>query len=105
MAHDRFRRAPGAPPLVYGHRGVRGDAPENTMAAFSMAADAGAVGVELDVRSCQSGELVVCHDPTLERVSQGHDVRNVADLHYAELRQVSLGCGSVPEQHSGVIGA
>ena len=53
-----FRRPAGAPPLIFGHRGVRGEAPENTMAAFELAAASGADGVELDVRVCRSGELV-----------------------------------------------
>jgi glycerophosphoryl diester phosphodiesterase len=93
MPRDRFRRTPGAPPLVYGHRGVRGDAPENTMAAFTMAADAGADGIELDVRLCASGQLVVCHDPTLERVSEAGDARSIARLAYTELGRVRLAGG------------
>jgi glycerophosphoryl diester phosphodiesterase len=50
-----FRRPAGAPPFIFGHRGVRGEAPENTMAAFELAAASGADGVELDVRVCRSG--------------------------------------------------
>lgn len=44
-----FRRAPGERPLVMGHRGVRGPAPENTMAAFEEAHRQGADAIELDV--------------------------------------------------------
>jgi glycerophosphoryl diester phosphodiesterase len=88
-----FRRRDGEPPRVLGHRGVRGAAPENTMAAFELAARAGADGVELDVRLSRSGELVVCHDPTLERATRGSDVRRVADLDTAELAKIDVGDG------------
>ncbi|HMI84423.1 MAG TPA: glycerophosphodiester phosphodiesterase [Polyangiaceae bacterium] len=88
-----FRRPSGAPPLVFGHRGVRGEAPENTMAAFETAAVSGADGVELDVRLCRSGELVVCHDADLSRLTHGGDTRRVADLDRAELARVDVGDG------------
>jgi len=88
-----FRRPSGAPPYVFGHRGVRGEAPENTMAAFDLAARSGADGIELDVRLCRSGELVVCHDPDLARLTGGRDLRNVADLDRAELARVDVGGG------------
>jgi len=63
------------------------------MASFELAASAGAAGVELDVRLCRSGEVVVCHDPTLERTTQGRDTRNVADLILPDLRLVDVGNG------------
>ncbi len=88
-----FRRREGSPPFVFGHRGVRGEAPENTMAAFGIAADAGADGIELDVRVCRSGELVVCHDPDLARVTRGRDRRRITDLDRAELARVDVGRG------------
>jgi glycerophosphoryl diester phosphodiesterase len=88
-----FRRRDGSSPYVFGHRGVRGAAPENTMAAFDVAARAGADGIELDVRLCRSGELVVCHDPTLERLTAGRDVRRVADLDADEISRVDVGDG------------
>jgi glycerophosphoryl diester phosphodiesterase len=88
-----FRRPKGAPPYVFGHRGVRGEAPENTMAAFELAARAGADGVELDVRLCGSGELVVCHDADLTRLTAGRDTRKVADLDHHELARVDVGDG------------
>ncbi|HEY3592692.1 MAG TPA: glycerophosphodiester phosphodiesterase [Polyangiaceae bacterium] len=88
-----FRRPAGARPFVLGHRGVRGTAPENTMAAFELAARSGADGVELDVRLCRSGELAVCHDPTLTRATSQRDTRRVADLDAAELAKVDVGGG------------
>lgn len=80
-------------PALIGHRGVRGAAPENTMAAFEEAVRQGVDGVELDVRLCRTGEIVVAHDPGLERVSGGADDRLVADLSFAELRRVDVGGG------------
>ena len=60
-----------------GHRGVRGAAPENTMAAFEEASRQGADAIELDVLVCRSGEAVVIHDPTLTRLTGGADTRAV----------------------------
>ena len=57
--------------LIFGHRGASGYAPENTLEAFELAARMGAQGVELDVHICASGELVVAHDETVDRVSDG----------------------------------
>ena len=42
---------------IFAHRGASGDAPENTLEAFELAAGMGAHGVELDVHICRSGEL------------------------------------------------
>lgn len=98
-----FRRRPGEPPLVYGHRGVRGAAPENTMAAFEEAAAQGADGIELDVRPCGSGELVVCHDPDLTRATGGADRRAVHLLSYRELSLVDVGEGQRPPRLSEVL--
>ena len=76
-----------------GHRGVRGSAPENTMAAFEEAHRQGADAFELDVLVCRSGEAVVIHDPTLKRLTGGADTRAVADLSYAELKRIDVGSG------------
>ncbi len=63
------------------------------MAAFDLAAASGADGVELDVRLCRTGELVVCHDADLTRLTRGGDTRRVADLSRAELTEVDVGGG------------
>ena len=55
--------------LVLAHRGSSARAPENTLAAFRLAVEEGADGVELDVMRCGSGELVVCHDERLGRLA------------------------------------
>lgn len=85
-----WARPPGGPPRVVGHRGALGDAPENTRGAFARAVAAGAAAVELDVRTCATGELVVLHDPTLARLTEGRDARRVADLPLADLARVRL---------------
>jgi glycerophosphoryl diester phosphodiesterase len=54
-------------PLVVAHRGASAEAPENTVAAFRLAAERGADAVELDARLCGSGEVVCFHDDTLGR--------------------------------------
>lgn len=56
-------RRPDGRPLVLGHRGSPRVAPENTLASFAAALDAGADGFELDVQLTADGELVVHHDP------------------------------------------
>jgi glycerophosphoryl diester phosphodiesterase len=81
-------------PLIYGHRGVRGPLPENTLVAFERARQEGADGVELDVRPCGSGELVVFHDPALTRATTGTDTRPVHEVGYDELRRLDLGGGA-----------
>lgn len=93
FARGFWPRAPGAGPRIIGHRGARGAAPENTLGAFALAARLGAPAVELDVRTCASGELVVFHDPTLERLTGGRDSRAVAALPWSELSRVPLPAG------------
>ncbi len=64
--------APGrAEPLLIAHRGLSARFPENTMAAFRAAADAGAEMLELDVGLSSDGQVVVLHDATLDRTTDG----------------------------------
>ncbi len=91
-----FSRVDGRPRIL-GHRGVRAGGarldtvpPENTLAAFEQAWREGAEGVELDVRVCAGGELVVLHDPTLEHITAGADTRAAVDLTARELAAVPL---------------
>lgn len=69
--------------LVWAHRGASGYAPENTMPAFEKAVKMGADGIELDVQLTKDGELVVIHDETIDRTSNGSGW--VKDLTYAKL--------------------
>ena len=73
---------------VFAHRGASGYAPENTLEAFDLAARQGAHGVELDVHLCRSGELVVAHDETVERVSNGTGL--ICSLSLKELKALSF---------------
>lgn len=76
-------------PLIIGHRGASVEAPENTRAAFIKAIEAGADGVEFDVRLARDGEPVVIHDPTLSRT--GGAGAAVADLTSKELGMINVG--------------
>jgi glycerophosphoryl diester phosphodiesterase len=67
------------------------------MAAFEGAMAAGARGIELDVRLCRSGELVVFHDEDLSRLCG--DTRAVADLSWSELRTLRVGGEPIPRLH------
>lgn len=58
-------------PLVWAHRGASGYAPENTLAAFQKAVDLGADGVELDIQLTKDDQIVVIHDETIDRTSDG----------------------------------
>ncbi len=74
---------------VLGHRGWPAPAhPENTLAGMTAALDAGADGVEVDVRLTADGVAVCCHDDDLTRV--GGAVRSVARTTWAELSTVRL---------------
>ncbi|MBN1402109.1 MAG: glycerophosphodiester phosphodiesterase [Anaerolineae bacterium] len=76
-------------PLVIAHRGARDMAPENTLAAFAAAIDAGADGIELDVTRCASGEIVVIHDDRVDRTTDGSGL--VSQLPWAALRELDAG--------------
>ncbi len=60
--------APRHPTLV-GHRGARGEAPENTLASFQVALEAGVTEMELDVRLSADGHLIVLHDSDVTRTT------------------------------------
>ena len=74
---------------VVGHRGAMGHAPENTMASFADGLALGADWIELDVQLSRDGELVVIHDPTVDRTTNGSGF--VKDLSLEELRQLDAG--------------
>lgn len=78
-------------PLVIAHRGASGHAPENTMAAFQLALDQRADGIELDVMLSKDGRLVVIHDDTVDRTTNG--TGRVKDLTLAQLKALDAGNG------------
>ncbi len=78
-------------PKIYAHRGASSQAPENTLAAFGLAFEQGADGVELDVMLSSDQQLVVIHDDTVDRTTDG--TGRVCDLTLAELKQLDAGDG------------
>jgi len=76
---------------IWGHRGASADAPENTLPAFALALGQGADGIELDVQLTRDHEVVVIHDETLERTTDGHGW--VADHSLASLRTLDASAG------------
>jgi glycerophosphoryl diester phosphodiesterase len=74
-------------PLVFAHRGGRALGPENTIAAFDAGLAAGADGLELDVHLSSDGEVVVCHDATLDRTTDA--VGPIAARSAAELARIN----------------
>ena len=74
---------------VIAHRGGRGGAPENTIAGCDWALDQGAQALELDVQLSADNELIVIHDPTVNRTTNG--TGRVRDLSTAALQQLDAG--------------
>lgn len=81
--------AADGPPRVIAHRGHSGAAPENTMAAFALAIEAGADMMEFDVTLSADGRAVVLHDDTLDRTTNG--TGPAMALPFAELRRLDAG--------------
>src|SRR5262245_46474190 len=73
--------------IIFGHRGAPGypRRGENTHQSFRKAVGVGATGLEFDVRRCGDGRLVVIHDDTVDRTTNGRGL--VRSLSYDELRQ------------------
>lgn len=90
--------AVGSHPFVVAHRGASADRPEHTLAAYQLALDEGADGVECDVRLTRDGHLVCLHDRRVDRTSSGTGV--VSEMTLAELRELDFGswhAGSRPD--------
>lgn len=75
--------------MVVAHRGFSGRAPENTMAAFTMALDAGVSMIELDVQLSADNNVVVIHDSTVDRTTNGEG--SVSDYTLDELKKLDAG--------------
>jgi glycerophosphoryl diester phosphodiesterase len=76
-------------PICFGHRGARAHAPENTLLAFDLAFDLGADGIECDAQLSADGKVVIIHDSTVNRTTNGRG--RVAELDLAELRALDAG--------------
>lgn len=79
---------PGSEVAIIGHRGARNLWPENSLDGFRRTRALGIEGVEFDVHPARDGTLVVIHDPTLERTTEGQGP--VADRSAAELAATPL---------------
>ena len=82
-------RTPRHRPLVVAHRGASDAAPENTLASFTRAIAAGAHAIELDARLTADQKVVVFHDSTLSRTTNGKG--RVSDTTAAAIRRLSAG--------------
>ena len=72
--------------MILAHRGASGYAPENTLEAFRLALEMGADGFELDIHVTLDGELVVIHDETVDRTTNGTGYIN--DMTLAQLKEL-----------------
>ncbi len=78
--------------VLVAHRGAVGPGePENTLAAFRLAIASGAEAIEIDLRGTKDGEIVVIHDATVDRTTNGSGA--VAELTLAQLRRLDAGRG------------
>jgi len=77
-------------PTIFAHRGASAYAPENTLAAFEVAIRQEADGVELDATLCADGNVVVFHDNTVDRTTDG--TGSVKELSLDALKELDAGC-------------
>ncbi len=85
----------GPKPRLFAHRGASGEAPENTLVAFRRAVAIGVPYAELDVHATRDGQVVVIHDPTVERTTDGQG--RVRDYTLAELQRLDAGYRFSPD--------
>jgi len=78
-------------PKIMGHRGAKAYEPENTLRSIRRALEMGVQGVEIDVHLSQDGHLVVIHDATVDRTTNGRG--RVAEMTWTELRRLDAGLG------------
>jgi glycerophosphoryl diester phosphodiesterase len=81
--------------MVISHRGEHLVHPENTLPAFQAAIDAHADFFELDVRTTSDGQLVLMHDGTVDRTTNGHGAVN--QMTFSEIRALDAGAKSGPQ--------
>lgn len=78
-------------PLIGGHQGNAAEFPGNTVAAYESAVQLGCDMIECDVHLSSDGQLIVIHDHTVDRTTDGHGL--VANHTFAELRALDAGDG------------
>ncbi|RRK09522.1 glycerophosphodiester phosphodiesterase [Lactiplantibacillus garii] len=79
---------------IIAHRGSKGTRPENTLLAFQAALDDGADGLETDVHLSKDGHLIIMHDETVDRTTDGSG--RIVDLTLAELKRLDAGSAFDP---------
>lgn len=93
---DLKQRPPGARPVIMGHRGSPDEAPENSFASFALALQQGADVLETDLRFTRDDEIVLMHDATVDRTTDGTGA--VSELTWAELAKLRVRRpGATPE--------
>jgi len=80
--------------IAYAHQGGAWESPSSTLHAIAHALDTGATGIELDVHATTDGELVVCHDATVDRTTAG--TGTIASFTLEELRQMDFSYWWIP---------
>jgi len=76
-------------PIIFAHRGDFAHAPENTLPSFEQALQKGADGIELDAKLTSDGQVIVIHDSTVDRTTNGKG--RVASLALEEIRKLDAG--------------
>ncbi|MEW6638302.1 MAG: glycerophosphodiester phosphodiesterase family protein, partial [Actinomycetota bacterium] len=94
LAVVAFRKGEARPmcgdwPVNFAHRGASARAPENTMEAFRAGIEDGAQGLEMDVHMTRDGEIVVIHDDTVDRTTDGSGL--VREMTLKEIQALDAG--------------
>ncbi|GAP10410.1 glycerophosphoryl diester phosphodiesterase [Bellilinea caldifistulae] len=76
-------------PIIFAHRGASAYAPENTMAAFRLAAQQGVEAIELDAKLSADGEVIVIHDKTVDRTTNAKGA--VSQFSLRDFQQMDAG--------------
>jgi glycerophosphoryl diester phosphodiesterase len=95
LRRERQRNVAGEWPVNLAHRGASALAPENTTEAFRIAVEEGAGGLELDVHLTRDGHVVVIHDETVDRTTNGTGA--VSEITIDELRRLDAGHSFSPD--------
>jgi glycerophosphoryl diester phosphodiesterase len=85
-------------PAIFAHRGASAYAPENTLAAFELAIQQKADAIELDAKLTADGQVVVIHDQTVDRTTNGSG--RVGEMTLAQLRHLEAGSHFAPVFHN-----
>src|SRR5580704_676875 len=80
--------------IAYAHQGGAWEAPSSTLHAIDHALEAGATAIELDVHATADGQLVVCHDATVDRTTASHGT--IASFTLAELKEMDFSYWWIP---------